>query len=248
MLTQNEIIRYKRQLPIKGWGIEAQEKLKASVVTVAGAGGIGGPVVMYLAGAGVGTIRVCDFDTVELSNLNRQILHKDKSTGMNKALSATMTASDFNPDIKLVPIEEKLTTENADRLLAGSSLIMDCLDNFETRQLINRYAAENSVPLVHGGITEFHGQVTFIHTPETPCLACFLPSKNVAAPPNVIGASAGLTGSLQAMEALKYLTGIGENIKNKLLFWDALTMDFSLMSIPPNPDCPVCGRLHKNKK
>ena len=248
MLTEREEKRYQRQTDISSWGADGQEKLKNSRVFVAGAGGLGGPVLYYLAGAGVGTITLCDFDVVDLSNLNRQILHREESVGISKAESAFNTLTAFNSDIEIIPVREKITDDNAEDLLAGNDIIVDCLDNFETRQVLNRYAVNSGIPLIHGGIEDFNGQVTFIHPPETPCLACFLPAGNSGKKINVPGATAGLTGSIQAMEAIKFLVGMESGLKNKLLFIDGRDMRFVAMKISPGGQCPVCGHLHRQNE
>lgn len=246
MLSKDEQRRYKRQLSITGWGEAGQARLGEAVVTVVGAGGLGSPALFALAGAGVGNLRIIDYDIVEMSNLNRQTLHTTEAAqlGISKAASAAKTIAAYNPEIKLVPVEERLTSANAASLLGGSSILIDCLDNFETRAIVNRFAVESRTPLVHAGISEFGFQATFIHAPETPCLACFLPQNNTPAPPNVIGATAGIAGNILANEAIKFLTGIGVTLKGKLLFWDGKDSSFAVMSIKHKPSCPVCGGLH----
>ncbi len=245
MLTETDLKRYIRQMPVKDWGEAGQEKLKKARVFVAGAGGLGGPVIMSLAGAGVGTICICDYDTVELSNLNRQILHAQDRIGMNKTESALKTVSGFNPDIKLIPVHERITEKNCAELVSGFDLIMDCLDSFEARMALAEGSVKKSIPVVHGAVEGFHGQAAFLQPPETPCPACFLPGKDSGKTPSASAASVFMTGSIQAMEALKFLLGKEPALKGKLLFFDGLDMTFSTVRVPSDTDCPVCGHLHK---
>lgn len=240
MISKIELKQYERQILIKGWGTEAQEKIKNTTVFIAGAGGLGSSASMYLATAGFGRLIICDYDNVELSNLNRQILHNHKRIGMNKADSALITLRDINPSTDIVLIKEKITKKNAKKLIGNSDIIIDCLDNFQTRHILNKISVEFEIPMIHAGITEFHGQITFLNPPETPCLACFYsenPKKEIFP---ITGATAGIFGSLQAMEAIKYITGIGENLKNKILFFDGKEMRFSTINISHNLKCKIC--------
>ena len=171
-LSGEEKQRYARQMIIPNWGEEAQRKLKASKVFISGAGGLGSPVSFNLAVAGIGLIRMCDFDSPELSNLNRQFLHDDSRIGMNKAESAKRTLSRLNPHVHIEAITEKIDDTNVDHLVGDSDLIMDCMDNFPTRFVLNASAVRKGIPLVHGSIWGFEARVTFLHVPETACLAC----------------------------------------------------------------------------
>jgi adenylyltransferase/sulfurtransferase len=240
MLSINELNTYERQLGIKSW---SQEKIKASTVFVAGAGGLGSPVLYYLSAAGVGNIIICDNDKVDYSNLNRQILHSTKWIGKYKALSAFETLSELNPYISITPITEKITDANAADFAGNSDLIIDCLDNFKARHVLNRISVKKNIPLIHGGVSELGGQVSFLNPPETPCLNCIIPDKDSNKKNFIIGSTAGLIGSIQATEALKHLSGIGASLKNKLLFIDGLSMKFSEININKNPSCKVCGNL-----
>ncbi|HQO04265.1 MAG TPA: HesA/MoeB/ThiF family protein [Spirochaetota bacterium] len=243
MLTPDERERYQRQLLIKDWDNEKQEILKKSTVFVAGAGGLGSPVLSYLAAAGVGTLRMCDFDRVDISNLNRQILHGTGTLGSLKTDSAAETLHRINEHIAIEKITRRITAENAADLIAGSDCIADCLDSLEARMVLNRAAVELRIPMIHGGINGFRGQCTFLHPPETPCLACFISQKDRNEPSPALGAAAGVIGSLQAMEILKYLTGLGETMKNRLMLFDGLLMRNEFIALKRNPDCPVCGGL-----
>lgn len=241
LLTEYDLARYQRQMMIQGWSEAGQLKIKKSRVFIIGAGGLGSPVSIYLAAAGVGDIRICDDDTVELSNLNRQILHPDDRLGVSKAVSAEKTLHEINPTISVTGIAERLTEDNAERLIGTPDLILDCLDNFDTRFLINRYCLKHKIPFVHGAISGLAGQITFIQPFETACLRCFIPS----APPKsvfpVLGTTPGIIGTLQAMEALKYLAGVGEGLKGRILFFDGENMSFEMITVYRRPDCPDCG-------
>ncbi len=240
-LSEDEKRRYARQMLISGWGEATQRKLKASRVFIAGAGGLGSPVSFNLAVAGIGHIRICDFDTPELSNLNRQFLHDDTRIGMNKAESAKLSLARLNPNIRIEAVPEKIDEANVDRLVGDADLIMDCMDNFPTRFILNASAVRKKIPFVHGSIWGFEGRVTFIQAPETPCLACIFKQ----APPRevfpVLGATPGITGTIQAMEAIKYLAGVGSLLKGRLLCCDFLEMKFFEVKVRRDPACPTCN-------
>lgn len=240
-LKKAERERYARQMMLNNWGEETQKKIKSSKVFIAGAGGLGSPVSINLALAGVGTLRICDYDSLELTNLNRQFLHSDSRIGMNKAQSAKMTLKALNPDIIVEAVEEKITEENVEDLIGDSDLIIDCMDNYPTRYLINAAAVKKRTPMIHGGIWGLEGMITFFHHPETPCLACIFPD----APPQevfpVLGATPSITGSIQAMEALKYLGNLGTPLKGRILWCDYSEMSFKEVKVKKNPDCPVCS-------
>jgi adenylyltransferase/sulfurtransferase len=240
-LSPEERLRYARQLGIPSWGDEAQEKLKRSVVFVAGAGGLGAPVLYYLAAAGVGELRVCDHDRVDLTNLNRQLLHTTERLGESKATSAVRTLAALNPEIRLTPLEQTLTPQNAAQLVGPADLIMDCLDNLPARHILNRVAVERSLPLVHGGVAGFQGQLAFLHPPRTACLACVLPPETDDEPVMVLGATAGVIGSLQALEALKYLVGLGSDLEDRMLFWNGRHQRFDRIHLRRSRRCVVCG-------
>ncbi len=239
--SEEELKRYHRQMLMEGWGEETQRKLKQSTIFIAGAGGLGSPVSIYLAVAGIGHIRICDFDSPDWSNLNRQILHDHTRIGTNKAVSARQTIEKLNPDIKVSAFTDKIVAENVDELVGDSELILDCMDNFPTRYLLNECAIRKNIPLVYGSIWGMDGRLSFIKSPETPCLRCLFPE----APPSevfpVLGATPGVIGCLQALEAVKYLTGVGSNLKGKLLVWDGSKTEFRTFRVPKDPDCPACG-------
>lgn len=240
-LTSAELKRYDRQIRLAGWGEKGQEKLKRACVFVSGVGGLGSPVTIYLTVAGVGRIRLCDFDTAELSNLNRQILHHDERIGEKKALSAKKTLQTLNPEVFIEEFPVRLDEENVDELVGESQIIVDCLDNFPARLILNRCAIRKGIPLVYASIWGLTGYMSFIHVPFTPCLACIFPE----APPRevfpVVGVAPGVIGCLQATEVLKFLVGIGENLKNQLLIWDGLRMRFRTVNITRDKNCQVCA-------
>jgi len=242
-LTEYDLARYNRQMLIPGWGKEGQERLKAASVFVAGAGGLGGPVSIYLAVAGVGEIRICDADVVDLSNLNRQILHRDDRVGHPKADSAGVTLRELNPSINIVPQRAFLDAHSVTAIIGKPDLVLDCLDNYEARYLLNTYCIEHNIPLIHGAIWGMTGQVTFMHPPATPCMRCLVPEPPPKEVFPVVGVTPGIIGCIQVMEALKFLTGVGTVLKGKLLLIDGEFMKFSTMTMRRVPSCPDCGGL-----
>jgi molybdopterin-synthase adenylyltransferase len=240
-LTAEEIQRYQRQMMLDGWGTAAQRVLGASSVFVAGVGGLGSPVSIYLAVAGVGRLVVCDGDRVEPSNLNRQILHDGSRVGISKALSARATLTRLNPNIEVVALDTLITEANADELIGDARLIVDCLDNFETRYVLNDSAIRKGIPLVHGSVWGLEGRLAFIHVPETACLRCIFPGAPPTGTVPVVGATPGVIGALQAMEALKYLTRVGEPLKGRLLVWDGSATEFRTFRTERDPHCPSCA-------
>lgn len=241
-LTEIDRQRYNRQMMMAGWGEAGQEKIKASTVFIAGAGGLGSPTSIYLAVAGIGKMRIADFDSPDLSNLNRQILHNDSRIGINKAESGKMTLTQLNPTIEVEAFAGKIEADNVDELVGDADIILDCMDNFPTRFLLNQCAMRKGIPLVHASVWGMEGRLTFIKAPETPCLQCLFPVAPAKAVFPVLGAVPGMIGCLQAIEALKYLTGVGENLKGKLLVWSGLDMEFDTFPTVRNPNCPVCGK------
>jgi len=237
----DELKRYHRQMLIDGWGEAAQEKLKKSTVFIAGAGGLGSPVAIYLAVAGIGHLKICDFDNLDLTNLNRQILHDHARIGINKAVSGKITIERMNPDIEVTAIQEMIVAENVDDLIANSDIIVDCLDNFPARYILNESAIRKGIPLVYGSIKGMEGMLSFVQSPETPCLRCLFPEALLGEVFPVVGAAPGVIGSLQALETIKYLTGIGTTIKGKLIVWDGGKTEFRTLNARKDPDCLTCG-------
>ena len=245
ILAAQEKERYHRQIILPGWGEEAQKLLKQAVVFIAGAGGLGSPVALYLASAGIGVLKICDPGEAELSNLNRQILHSDKDLERNKAESAKETLTRINPHVSVEALSQNIEKRNVHLLVDNARLIIDCLDNFKTRFVLNEYAVRTGLPLIHAGVSGFSGQITFIQTPDTPCLACTVSETPPAGIFPILGATTGVVGSLQALEALKYLTATGSLLKGRMLFWDGVAMRFQELTLEKNPDCKVCGRGKK---
>ena len=248
MLTKYESERYDRQIIIEGFGKEGQEKLKRAKIVIAGGGGLGSPSSMYLAAAGVGTIRIIDCDRVELSNLNRQILHWDKDIGRNKVTSAAEKLRNLNQGIKIEAIEGKITEANVSQLVADSDLIADAMDNLPTRFLLNKAAIENNIPFFHGAVYGFEGRAMTIIPGQTACLKCVyrgvIPGKKFP----VVGVAPAVIGCIQATEVIKYIVGIGELLTNKLLIYDGLDMEFTEFKVKKDPDCEHCGQQGRGKK
>jgi len=246
-LTGREMERYNRQMMIPGIGVEGQERLKGSKVFVAGAGGLGCPIAIYLAVAGVGTLTIVDRDTVELSNLNRQILHWDENIGQKKTDSIREKLLRINPDIEVKTHPLEIDEENVLSLVNDSDLIVDAMDNFPTRFLLNETAVRLNIPFIHGGIWGLEGRVTTIIPYKTPCLRCLVQEVPPSETFPVIGVSPGLIALIEATEAIKYLTGIGELLENRLLIYDGERMEFIEIQVKRRDDCPICGK-QKDKK
>jgi adenylyltransferase/sulfurtransferase len=240
--------RYSRHLLIPEVGEEGQLKLLDSKVLLIGAGGLGSPASLYLAAAGVGRIGIVDADVVDESNLQRQIVHSTESLGEPKVESAKRTIEALNPDVEVVAYKERLTSENIERILAdGWDVIVDGADNFPTRYLVNDASVWHGIPVVHGSIYRFEGQVTVFKAHEGPCYRCLFPTPPPpelapsCAEGGVLGVLPGVIGSLQASEALKLALGIGEPLIGRLLLFDALAATFDEVKLRRDPDCPVCG-------
>jgi len=225
------------------WGVETQKRLKSTRVLVAGAGGLGCPAALNLALAGVGHISICDFDTVEISNLNRQFLHTENRIGLSKALSAQKALLSINSEIMVEAISEKITEQNVDDIVRDAQVIVDCLDNFPTRYALNACAVRKGVPMIHGAIWGLEGRIAFLHPPRTPCLACIFPKPTVGGQLPAVGAVSCMTGSLQALETIKYLASMGTLSEGRMLIIDGANMTFQSLEVLRNPMCPVCGEL-----
>ncbi|MBN1546378.1 MAG: HesA/MoeB/ThiF family protein [Syntrophaceae bacterium] len=242
MLTEYDLLRYKRQIYYPYLGEEGQDKLKQAHVVVAGVGGLGCPSALYLAAAGVGCMTIIDDDTVSLSNLNRQILHYDQDVGRQKVVSAAEKLGHLNPTVEVRPLNIRIDERNAAALIAGADVVIDGLDNFETRLFLNRACVELGIPFVHGGVHSLMGEVTTIIPGKTPCFACLcqdVPEQEEEIP--VLGPLPGMIACVQVMEAIKYLAGFGTLLTGRMLFIDGSDMTFSTIGIERAKQCPVCG-------
>ena len=247
-LSAQQRARYARHLLIPEVGEQGQQKLLDARVLLIGAGGLGSPASLYLAAAGVGTLGIVDADVVDDSNLQRQIVHSTERLGEPKVLSAKRTIEALNPDVQVEAYQERLTSENVERIFAaGWDVVVDGADNFPTRYLVNDASIWHDVPVVHGSIYRFEGQVTVFHPGAGPCYRCLFP----APPPpelapscaegGVLGVLPGIIGSLQASEALKLILGAGDTLTGRLLLFDALATTFDEVLVKRDPTCPVCG-------
>lgn len=247
-LSNEEIRRYSRHLILPEFGMEAQRRLKQGSVLLIGAGGLGSPLALYLAAAGVGHIGLVDFDVVDESNLQRQIAHGTSTVGMKKTESAKQRIKDLNPNVEVSTFEEQISSENALDLLRPFDVIIDGTDNFPTRYLTNDASVLLGKPNVYGSIFRFEGQATVFHPKAGgPCYRCLYPE---APPPGlvpscaeggVLGVLPGVIGTIQATEAIKLITGIGETLTGRLMLYDAFNMRFRQLKLRRNPECPVCG-------
>lgn len=247
-LTPAQLDRYSRHILLPEVGEKGQEKLLRARVLLLGAGGLGSPAALYLAAAGVGTIGIIDNDSVDASNLQRQVLHGTDRVGTPKVESAARTMENLNPDVKVIPFQERLTSANADRIFdQGWDVIVDGLDNFPTRYLVNDASVWKGVPVVHGSIFRFDGQVTTFWPKKGPCYRCLYPEPPPAhlapscAEAGVLGILPGVIGTIQATEAIKIVLGQGEPLVGRLLTYDSLRMQFRTLKLRRDPGCPVCG-------
>ncbi len=247
-LSHEEILRYSRHLILPDVGVEGQRKLKAARVLLVGAGGLGSPAALYLAAAGVGTIGLVDFDVVDKTNLQRQILHGTSAVGTPKLDSARARIQDLNPNVQVETFETRLTSENALAIIREFDIVADGTDNFPTRYLVNDACVLLGKPNVYGSIFRFEGQASVFYAKAGPCYRCLY-----AEPPppglvpscaegGVLGVLPGIIGSIQAMETIKLIVGAGEPLIGRLLLFDALRLEFRELKLEKDPDCPVCGR------
>ena len=247
-ITDDQLLRYARHIILDEVGEEGQLQLLNSKVLVVGAGGLGSPILLYLAAAGIGTLGIIDFDTVDISNLQRQILHATDRVGESKVDSAIEAIKAVNPEVIVRAHKEKLTAENALALVREYDLVTDGCDNFTTRYLVNDACHLAGVPLVAGALQRFEGQLaTFKSHEDGPCYRCLFPNPP---PPGttascetagIFGSIAGVIGTAQATEVLKELLGLGESLSGSLLLYDALNTTFRKIKVPPDPACPLCG-------
>jgi len=246
MLSERERERYKRQIQL--FGDDGQERLKQAHIFIAGAGGLGSPIALYLAVAGIGTLTVVDKDVVDQSNLNRQVLHYDKDIGRKKTASAEKKLKMANPDIMVKAIDATIDASNAGTLIGNADGIVDAMDNYPTRYLLNDAAIKKNIPLFHGGVQGFYGQATTIIPHETACLRCIFPHAPPQEPFPVVGVTPGLIGMVQATEVLKYLLGEGNLLTNRLFIWDGMQTHAEEITLERNPYCPACGEPTRKKR
>jgi molybdopterin/thiamine biosynthesis adenylyltransferase len=247
-MNDAQLLRYSRHLLLNELGIDGQEKLLASHALIVGAGGLGSPVSLYLGSAGVGQITVVDDDLVDATNLQRQIAHTVDRVGLFKAVSVRTAIAQINPDVTVTPITQRADAALLDNLVAQADVVLDCCDNFETRQAVNRACVAHRKPLVSGAAIRMDGQVSVfdITQPETPCYACIFPPEQApeearCATMGVFAPLVGIIGTVQAAEALKILSGMGSHMAGRLLMLDGRELSWTDIRMQRNPDCPVCA-------
>ncbi len=248
ILTENDLARYQRQILYPDLGREGQIRLKQSHVVVAGLGGLGCSVSLHLACSGLGHITLVDSDCVELSNLNRQVLHYEEDIGEKKPFSAARKLAELNSSIEVTPVFEKITEDNAEEIIKGADAVIDGMDNLETRFALNKACVALGTPLIHGGVHGLLGQITTIIPGRTPCLACIFPE----VPPRsalfpVFSVTPGVIAVLQVTEAIKLLAGFGSLLTGKMLYFNGETMDFTCRNLARNVNCRVCGTKEVQK-
>lgn len=247
-MNDDQLLRYSRHILLPEIGVEGQARILAAHALIIGAGGLGSPAALYLASAGVGTITLADADTVDLTNLQRQIMHTTASVGRPKAVSGREAIGRINPDVRAVALEARLAGEALEAAVAAADVVLDCSDNFETRHAVNRACARHRRPLVSGAAVRFDGQVSVfdLRRADAPCYACLFPEDAETedircAVMGVFAPLVGIIGATQAAEALKVLSGAGETLAGRLLLLDALAMDWREIRLRQDPACPVCG-------
>jgi molybdopterin/thiamine biosynthesis adenylyltransferase len=247
-VNDDQLLRYSRHILLDDVGIEGQQRLRDSHALVVGAGGLGSPVAMYLAASGVGHITLADHDVVDLTNLQRQIAHTTERVGQAKVHSAAQAVHALNPDVRITPLQEKLNAAQLDNLVAKANVVLDCCDNFQTRQAINAACVKHRVPLVSGAAIRMDGQLAVYDARDaaSPCYACVFPpdtapEETQCATLGVLAPLVGVIGSLQAMEAVKLLSGIGSRLTGQLQLLDGRDLAWTSLRLARNPHCPVCG-------
>ncbi len=246
-MNDEQLLRYNRHIMLPQLGIEGQQKLHDAHVLIIGLGGLGSPASMYLASAGVGQLTLVDDDTVELTNLQRQIVHRSKNIGENKVDSAKNNLLEINPDINITALVERLDEKSLQQQVKLADVVLDACDNFDTRFLINKVCVAQKKPLVSGAAIQFEGQVCVFDSrqPDSPCYSCLYPAKgedNATCSENgILAPVVGIIGSVQALEAIKIICEIGEPLIGKLLLLDALSLQWRSMNLKKDPNCPVCS-------
>jgi molybdopterin/thiamine biosynthesis adenylyltransferase len=249
-MNDEQLLRYSRHILLPELGVEGQQKILSASALVIGAGGLGSPASLYLAAAGVGTLALADSDDVDLTNLQRQILHATASVGKPKVESGREGLARINPEVRVVPLRQRLEDEQLDRLVASSSVVLDCSDNFATRHAVNRACVRHRKPLVSGAAVRFDGQVSVFDLKDerSPCYHCLFPENAEleemrCSVTGIFAPLTGIIGSVQAAEALKVLAGIGETLNGRLMILDALAMQWRTIKLSKDPACPVCSRV-----
>jgi molybdopterin/thiamine biosynthesis adenylyltransferase len=247
-MNDNQLLRYSRHILLTQVSYEGQNKLVNSHALVVGAGGLGSPVALYLAASGVGTLTVCDFDVVDLTNLQRQIIHTTQSVGINKAVSAQQTIYEINPEVIVNTVQQKSSEDDFAVLVSLADVVIDCSDNFATRYTLNRLCVKLKKPLVSGAALGFEGQITVydMRSNTSPCYHCLFPDNGEdtdlrCATNGVFAPLVGMIGATQAAETLKLLMGIGESLQGRLLLLDALAMEWRTIKLGKDPACIVCS-------
>ncbi|MFH1502332.1 MAG: HesA/MoeB/ThiF family protein [Candidatus Eisenbacteria bacterium] len=240
-LSKDELERYARQLSMPGWGPEGQERVRSARVFLAGVGGLGCAAGVYLVTAGVGRVDVCDADAVERSNLNRQFLYTPRDVGQLKAELARERLAAVNPSVEVKAVPTEIDHATASSLIEGADVVVDCLDNIETRFALNRACIAARIPMVYAAVSEWTGYLSFLSPPDTPCLECFVTRTPPPVEPATPGPTPGALGALQAMEVLKHLTGTGNVMAGKLLILDGAGPRFDILDVDRDPACPACG-------
>jgi len=251
-MNDDQLLRYSRHILLPQLGIEGQEKFRLAHALVVGAGGLGSPVALYLAAAGVGTLTICDGDAVDLTNLQRQIVHRTDAIGVPKAESARQTLAAVNPEVEVNALAERIAGARLDQLVAASGIVLDCSDNFATRHAINRACVAHRKPLVSGAAVRFDGQVAVfdLREAQSPCYHCLFPEHGDnedmrCAVMGVFAPLVGIIGAMQAAEALKLIAGIGTSLSGRLLLLDALTMEWRTVRLKRDAACAVCGNAER---
>ncbi len=247
-MNDNQLLRYSRHILLPQIGYEGQDKLVNSHVLIVGAGGLGSPVALYLAAGGVGTLTICDFDVVDLTNLQRQVVHTTAAVGINKAVSAQQTLATINPNATVHIVTKKSTSQEFSKLITEADVVIDCSDNFATRYLLNTLCVQLKKPLVSGAAIGFEGQVTVfdMRNDGSPCYHCLFPDNGEdtemrCADNGVFAPLVGMIGATQAAETMKLLMGIGESLQGRLLLLDVLTMQWREIKLSKDPECKVCN-------
>ncbi|MBN2242919.1 MAG: HesA/MoeB/ThiF family protein [Acidobacteria bacterium] len=244
-LTKEELLRYSRQITIPGFGLQGQLKLKNAGVFIAGAGGLGSISSYYLAAAGVGRLRIVDRDTVDYSNLNRQIIHWTGDIGSYKTDSAIRKLREFNPDCAIEAVREEINEDTCESLVADCSIIVDAMDNMPARRILNAVSVKKSIPYIYGGVHQLDGMVSTFLPGKTPCLECIFPDTGFApsaTPPSILGPVPGVVASIQSIEAIKILLDFETPLAGRLLCFCGTDMTFREFKIKRDPECPVCGK------